>query len=547
MAEQQFKLTQENKALARRITILEQSTLEHQNENQKLKRKLRDTQEHVNLEDPSEDETDEMKRAKQFRSHNYINPEIPEERKYIKELTQEYIYLCEQLDYKKKYKAKGKSIFRRSEISEITIESKNLYTGKRLLKKLKTLYEAIQEEITRIAVQYYLENNKEFTIYNCFKNKRYFFYFQEAEQLFRHINILQEEDPVGEYERQYIQKEYRSTISLIIRKQVPASNLFKFRPYKIYEQKRFLRRITKDYIDLQDSNQENNTVEQILSKEELNIKLQRLLDQIKLQIQTLQGQLTLEEAYKNHEYTFLFKRATAIYKIIDCTKLEVIVQRKYLSQIRKLVGFYVKKSNLTEYWFYPKNTGLLCSHEYIRPTLEELTNLEQGETQDDKKKNLAIKLTTLIELFRIFSDTYDDYYLLSSIAEIFIIQYIKENFEEKHPLRKEIESFLKYFDSQEYQNNQSWQVSRQIQENNQATRIIFPNTGLTQATQDFLLQHHIQLIQEQSNDFRVRTLVINEAFGILLQTAFGQYTVYYAYDQINNKRLGLPTDIFNAR
>ena len=70
MAEQQFKLTQENKALARRITILEQSTLELQNENQKLKRKLKDTQEHVNLEDPSEDETDEMKRAKQFRSHN---------------------------------------------------------------------------------------------------------------------------------------------------------------------------------------------------------------------------------------------------------------------------------------------------------------------------------------------------------------------------------------------------------------------------------------------------------------------------------------------
>ncbi|CAG8649141.1 7604_t:CDS:1, partial [Paraglomus brasilianum] len=70
MAEQQFKLTQENKALTRRITILEQSTLELQNENQKLKRKLKDTQEHVNLEDPSEDETDEMKRAKQFRSHN---------------------------------------------------------------------------------------------------------------------------------------------------------------------------------------------------------------------------------------------------------------------------------------------------------------------------------------------------------------------------------------------------------------------------------------------------------------------------------------------
>ena len=46
---------------------------------------------------------------------------------------------------------------------------------------------------------------------------------------------------------------------------------------EIHEQKKFLRNITKDYIDLQDSNQENNEVEQILSKEELNIKLQGLL------------------------------------------------------------------------------------------------------------------------------------------------------------------------------------------------------------------------------------------------------------------------------
>ena len=137
---------------------------------------------------------------------------------------------------------------------------------------------------------------------------------------------------------------------------------------EIHEQKKFLRNITKDYIDLQDSNQENNVVEQILSKEELNIKLQGLLDQIKIQIQTLQGQLTLEEAYKNHEFT----RATVIYKTINSNKPEVIVQRKYLSQIRKLVEFYIKESNLTEYWFYPKNTGLLHSHEYIRPTIDQL-------------------------------------------------------------------------------------------------------------------------------------------------------------------------------
>ena len=69
MPEQQFKLIQENKVLARRITILEQLTLELQNENQKLKRKLKDTQDHINLEDLSEDDDDEIKRAKQFRSH----------------------------------------------------------------------------------------------------------------------------------------------------------------------------------------------------------------------------------------------------------------------------------------------------------------------------------------------------------------------------------------------------------------------------------------------------------------------------------------------
>ena len=98
--------------------------------------------------------------------------------------------------------------------------------------------------------------------------------------------------------------------------------------------------------------------------------------------------------------------------------------------------------------------------------------------------------------------------------------------------------------------------AQNIQENDQATQIIFPNTGLTQATQDYLLQHHTQLILETSTTRRnprtnnleiIGTPIITEAIGILLQTAFGQYTVYYAYDQINNKRLGLPTDIFNAR
>ncbi|RIB05272.1 hypothetical protein C2G38_2220098 [Gigaspora rosea] len=218
---------------------------------------------------------------------------------------------------------------------------------------------------------------------------------------------------------------------------------------EIHEQKKFLRNITKDYIDLQDSNQENNVVEQILSKEELNIKLQGLLDQIKIQIQTLQGQLTLEEAYKNNEYTFLFKRATAIYKTINSNKSEVIVQRKYLSQIRKLVEFYIEESNLTEYWRTQEPQLLETEKAYLNRTL------------------LALE------------------------------------------------------------------GARNIQENDQATQIIFPNTGLTQATQDYLLQHHTQLILETSTTRRnprtnnleiIGTPIITEAIGILLQTAFGQYT-----------------------
>ncbi|RIB11142.1 hypothetical protein C2G38_2204240 [Gigaspora rosea] len=218
---------------------------------------------------------------------------------------------------------------------------------------------------------------------------------------------------------------------------------------EIHEQKKFLRNITKDYIDLQDSNQENNVVEQILSKEELNIKLQGLLDQIKIQIQTLQGQLTLEEAYKNNEYTFLFKRATAIYKTINSNKSEVIVQRKYLSQIRKLVEFYIEESNLTEYW-----------------------RTQEPQLSETEKAYLNRTLLAL-------------------------------------------------------------EGARNIQENDQATQIIFPNTGLTQATQDYLLQHHTQLILETSTTRRnprtnnleiIGTPIITEAIGILLQTAFGQYT-----------------------
>ncbi|RIB12608.1 hypothetical protein C2G38_2200167 [Gigaspora rosea] len=285
-----------------------------------------------------------------------MNPEIPEERKYIEELTQEYIYLCEELSSKERYKVEGKDIYNRGETSEIKIVSKNLYIAKRLLKRIKVLYEAIQEEITRI----------------------------ESEQLSRFINILHEEEP------------------------------------------RFLRSIIKDYIDLQDSNQENNIVEQILSKEELNIKLQGLLDQIKIQIQTLQGQLTLEEAYKNHEYTFLFKRAIAIYKTINGSKPEIIVQRKYLSQIRKLVEFYIKVSNLTEY----------CNLK-----LEELIALEQGETQNNKELNLAVKLATLLALFKLLTSTYDEDYISSSLIKESIFRYLN-TLQPTDPLRKESEDLI---------------------------------------------------------------------------------------------------------
>ncbi|RIA99917.1 hypothetical protein C2G38_2256977 [Gigaspora rosea] len=240
---------------------------------------------------------------------------------------------------------------------------------------------------------------------------------------------------------------------------------------EIHEQKKFLRSITKDYIDLQESNQDN-ILERILSREELNIKLQKLLDQIKAQTQTLQGQFTLEEAYKNYEYSFLFKRARVIHETINNNKLtEVVVQRKYLLQIRKLVEFYITESNLLEYWLYSK-----------KPSLK---------------------------------------------------------FEHKNPLRKEIEKFLvsktdkeenwhfydrviKFHQELNTKTLLTLEGARNIQENDQATPIIFPNTGLTQATQNYLLQHHQQLYSEITTPRRnprgylqrIGTPIIIEAIGI---------------------------------
>ena len=87
--------------------------------------------------------------------------------------------------------------------------------------------------------------------------------------------------------------------------------------------------------------------------------------------------------------------------------------------------------------------------------------------------------------------------------------------------------------------------ARQIQQNDQATAVIFPNTGLTQATQNYLLSHHRTLISETAGRIETNSPIIQKALAVLARTAFGIYTVYYAYDQINNKRLGLPTDILN--
>ncbi|RIB02485.1 hypothetical protein C2G38_2227697 [Gigaspora rosea] len=264
---------------------------------------------------------------------------------------------------------------------------------------------------------------------------------------------------------------------------------------EIREQKKFLRNITKDYIDLQDSSQENNEVEQILSKEELNIKLQGLLDQIKIQIQTLQGQLTLEEAYKNNEYTFLFKRATDQKGKQFST---LYTKERLIKQFKDLKDQLVKEIKRT-------------AHQFKKETKKELTIFNTFESQNyiyifDKKKT-----PTNPNNRRITEGIYNNNkeYELAKIKE----KQFRDNHEEETLLALE--------------------GAQNIQENNQATQIIFLNTGLTQATQDYLLQHHTQLILETSttrmnprtNNLEIIEIsIITETIEILLQTAFGQYT-----------------------
>ncbi|RIB05380.1 hypothetical protein C2G38_2219782 [Gigaspora rosea] len=130
-----------------------------------------------------------------------MNPEIPEERKYIEELTQEYISLSEELDYDERYK-----------------EIRNP------LRSHPNKYQKNSQNHSR-------KTNEALTIYNCENNRHFLFYLEHKSRLLRYINILKEEPPVGEYERQYIQDEFRSEITIIIQKQVLTADLFEFRPY----------------------------------------------------------------------------------------------------------------------------------------------------------------------------------------------------------------------------------------------------------------------------------------------------------------------------
>ena len=143
---------------------------------------------------------------------------------------------------------------------------------------------------------------------------------------------------------------------------------------EIAEQRKFIRGITKDFIDLQDSN-EQNFVEQILSLEILKLKLQEILNQIEIQIQSIQERLTLVSAYKDQEYSFLFEKATEIEKIlkrIEDNPPNLEIQKKYLKQILEIVEFYIEESNLREYWFLEGKACLIDSNEFIRPTIDQL-------------------------------------------------------------------------------------------------------------------------------------------------------------------------------
>ncbi|RIB12264.1 hypothetical protein C2G38_2201101 [Gigaspora rosea] len=188
--------------------------------------------------------------------------------------------------------------------------------------------------------------------------------------------------------------------------------------------------------------------------------------------------------------------------------------------------------------------------------LEELISLEQGESKNNKELNLAVKLATLLALFKLLASIYDKDYISSALIKESIFKYLK-TFQPTDPLRKELENLInnlsgntanRYNQSEiekAYLNRAllALEEAQNIQENDQVTPIIFQNKGLTQATQNYLLQHYQQLVLETTtarrnsrtgNLERIGTPIIVEAIGIILQTTFGQYTI----NPTNNPRLG---------
>ncbi|CAG8831755.1 15936_t:CDS:1, partial [Gigaspora rosea] len=67
--------------------------------------------------------------------------------------------------------------------------------------------------------------------------------------------------------------------------------------------------------------------------------------------------------------------------------------------------------------------------------------LEQGETQNDKELNLAVKLAILLALFKSLASTYDEDYISSSLIKESIFRYLN-TLQPTDPLRKESEDLI---------------------------------------------------------------------------------------------------------
>ncbi|RIB22812.1 hypothetical protein C2G38_2172936, partial [Gigaspora rosea] len=195
-------------------------------------------------------------------------------------------------------------------------------------------------------------------------------------------------------------------------------------------------------------------------------------------------ELTIFNTFESQNYIYIFDKVTIInYKLWEIDSKELTIKKleefqyQYYQLIKTIITHFIPKSELNEYCF------LEFRRKYQRiPTTEELL---EGTYNNNKE------------------------YELAKIKE----KQFRDNHEEETLL--------------------SLEGARNIQENDQATQIIFPNTGLTQATQDYLLQHYTQLILETSTTRRnqrtnnleiIGTPIITEAIEILLQIAFGQYT-----------------------